>query len=134
MAIVADVGTGATLTFGTSSYATQILSVSYGGFEVPVVDTTYMGTTGYRTYIFGDLKEGGELTVSINYGPDEPIPAGTKETVTLTFPIPAGLTNGATMAFSGGIRGGGFDLPLEDKMTGQFTIKVMDDVTFTDAS
>lgn len=134
MAIVADVGTGTTIAFGTSTYATQLLSVSYGGLEVPLVDTTYMGTTGYRTKIFGDLKEGGELTCSILYGPNEPITPGVKETVTLTFPIPVGGTAGATMVFSGGIRTGGFEVPLEDRMTGTFTVSVMDDVTFADAT
>lgn len=132
MAVVADVGTGSTLTFGTTSYTTQILSVSYSGAEVAVVDTSHFGTTGHRDYIFGDLKEGGELSVSINYGPDEPVPLGTQETVTLTFPIPTGGSSGATMVFSGGIRSSGFDVPLEDKMTGTFVVKVMGDITFTD--
>ena len=134
MAGTVDVVTGFTLTFGTTSYAAEILGVSYDGHEVAKLKTSHMGTTGYHTYRFGDLKEGGELTVRVHFNPNDELPTGTEETVTGTFAVPSGLTNGATMQFLGGIMRGKFDLELEEVMTGEIVVSVHDDVTWADAS
>jgi hypothetical protein len=129
-----DVGTGATMTFGTSSYSADILSISGGEASVPVVDTTHMGTTNSRTAMFGDLVTEGEIEVQIAFDPDEPPPLGTSETVTLTFPIPSGSMNGATFSGTGGISKRTYEVPLEDRITGTYTVSWLDEVTHAVAS
>lgn len=130
----ADVGTGFTATFGTTSYAAEIVSADFDGAEVAVLDTAHMGTTGARTKRFGDLKEEGSVRIRIHFNPNQQPPLGTAETVTFTFPIPSALTNGATAAGQGGISAWSASIPLEDLMSAEFTVTWTDDVTWTDAS
>ena len=119
-----DKGTGTTVAFGTSSYSVNISSISISGEEVPVIDATHMGTTGYREKIFGDLVEPPEVTVEIHFDPDnEPPVSGAVETVTITFPLPAGQTTAANMAGTAKIVSWDNAVPLEDIMTGTYTIK-----------
>jgi len=131
---IVNTGTGATLAFGTSSYAIDKMGITFEGQERAAVDTTHLGTAGYKTYMAGDLVEGGTLTVSCHLDADDPAPIATAaETVTLTFPIPvAGGSAGATMAFTGFVTSFSGDIPLEDRMTATFSVKVADDITWTD--
>src|SRR5690606_32763226 len=121
--MAADVGTGTTITFGTSSYAAEITGVTINGEEVPVIDISHMGTTGTRAKMLGDLKENVTLDVQVNFDPDEPPPIGSSETITVTFPIPSGSTNGATRAGTGAIVSHSEEVPLEDKMTGTYRVQ-----------
>lgn len=134
MAGTVDVGTGLTITFGTTSYAAEITGANFDGANVPVIDTSHMGTTGARTKRFGDLIDEGQVRVQIHFNPNAQPPMGTEETVTITFPIPSGDTNGATAAGTGGITERGMEVPLEDKMVGEYTITWTDDVTWTDSN
>lgn len=83
----ADSGVGTTLTFSASTYAANILSLSWDGISRPVLDTTHLGTTVARTKVPGDLYDSGNLNVTWQFDPSEAIPiTSTAETVTLDFP------------------------------------------------
>ncbi|NBW11863.1 MAG: hypothetical protein EBR82_27905 [Caulobacteraceae bacterium] len=130
-----DVGTGTTITFGTSSsFTPKIRSVKITGPEVPVIDTTNLSTTGTRTAMFGDLKSNTMMEIEYDYNPSLTFPVGVTETVTLTCPIPAGGTNGATISGSGGLQNYDATIPLEDKMTGTLKIQYLGTITYTSAS
>ncbi len=132
---MADSAQGTTITFGTSSYSAQVTSVSRTGNTRTALKTSHLGTTGAHTYIPSDLIEEGQLDVEIIYDPDLPPPlSAVAETITLTFPVPSGLTNGATHSGTGFLIEKNYELPLDDLMVGGYTIQWGDDVTQADAS
>lgn len=65
-------GRGATLTYGTTT-TWLAKTISIGGFDVtrPSIDTSYLGTTGVRTKIGGDLYELSSITAPFFVEPDE---------------------------------------------------------------
>lgn len=64
MAGTAVDGTGATVTFGTSTFAANLLDIDWGGRTRDALDSTHMGTTGTKTYIPADLVDGGEISLT----------------------------------------------------------------------
>jgi hypothetical protein len=64
MAGTAVDGTGATVTFGTSTFAGQLIDIDWGGRTRDALKSTHMGTTGSHTYIPADLVDGGELSLT----------------------------------------------------------------------
>lgn len=134
---MADTGTGATIVFGTSAFTAEIMSMSGNDISRADIDDTHLTTTGYRTYIPSDLLEGGTVEFEFAFDPDSQPPIdGAAETITITFPIPAGDSSGATLAFTGYINNWSWSVPLEEKMTGSATIKVdgKTDPVWTDAA
>jgi len=119
----ADVGTGTTITWGTSSFTANVTGVRKSGESRPSVDTTHMSSTS-RTFMPGDLVDYGSIEVDIEYDPDQspPITAAI-ETFTITFPLPAGQSTAGYLAGTGFITDQDVDIPLEDKMTASFTLK-----------
>lgn len=97
-----DVGTGATLGFGTTGFTANIQSMSWGGIDIEKVPSSHLLTVGGKTYLKADLYDPGDLTVEIQYDPnDRPPFEAVAETITLTYPIPAGGSTGATHAATG---------------------------------
>lgn len=133
-----DVGTGASITFGTSSWVGQILAINQGDKGKGIIDTTVLGTTGgSRTKRQTDLIDEGEVTLEIAFDPDVPpviTVAATGETVTITCPVPTSKATGATYAGKGALNSFSFGIPLEDKMTGSATMTWLGKVTQTDSS
>jgi hypothetical protein len=64
MAGTAVDGTGATVTFGTTGFAPQLIDVSADGRSRDALKSTHMGTSGTHTYIPADLVEGGEFSMT----------------------------------------------------------------------
>jgi len=60
-------GTGATITFGTSTFAAELLDLSWDGRTRDALKSTHMGTTGSHTYIPADLVDGGELSATFHF-------------------------------------------------------------------
>lgn len=110
-----DIGTG--LTFTLSGFTGQIVNVSEGGEEIPVIDFAHMGSTGYREKKFGQLKEPPQLTIEFNYDPANRPAVGLSGSATLTWP------DGATLIGTGAIISREGEYPLEDKMTGTFVFQ-----------
>lgn len=142
MAGEVDIGTGTVVAFGASGLSFQILDVKPPQLKRAAIDTSHMGTPApgsgkfaNRTFLPGDLVDGGEVTLSVHFNPSVVVPAhAVAETITITFPTPAGLTTPATWAFSGFLTGYDPTVPLEDKMTADLTFKVSGPVTVTAAS
>lgn len=130
-----DTGTGTTLVATTSStFTPRIRSIKMNGEEIKVIDTSHLGTTGTMTAMMGDLKSRIKLDVEADYNPSLTYPTGVSETWTLTLPIPAGGTTGATIAFTGALTVHDADIPLEEKMTSNFTIEALGPATRVVAS
>lgn len=127
-------GTGTTVTFGTSAFSAQLLSVDWSGIERESVDTTHMGTTDARTFMGGSLYDPGEIEMEIAFdGDDTPPIAGAAETITVEFgKKSSGSTNGAKWAGTGFVSEFEVTSPLEDKMEATMTVKMSGAITFTD--
>jgi len=134
-----DVGTGATFVFGTVAVALEITSIETSGVSREAIDVTTLATTGGRTFIPGDLYDPGEIALEGFLDPnlgDALITkiGAVKETCTITFPIPAGGASGATFVASGFLTEFDTSTPLEEEMTFSATIKLSDDITWTDSA
>ena len=132
-----DIGTGATLAFGTSTFTPQISEMSWGGIDREMVESTHLGSSNARTYLPGDLYDPGELNLSIFYEPgmDPPVNAAL-ETITLTFPLntASGQASAATLAGSGALTSFSFSVPLEDMITADCSFKFSGVLTWTSAT
>lgn len=137
-----DIGTGTTIAFGTSGFSAQVLDVSGPGLARESIETSHMGTSGpgagqvgSKTFMPADLVDPGELSFEIHFNPDTVPPIHeAAETITVTFPIPAGLTNGATWVATGFVTSYEPSSPLEDKMVASITVKLSGQITITAAS
>ncbi len=121
-------GTGTTVTFGTSGFTGNIMNVSQDGISRPSVDTSHMGTTTARTFTPGDLYDGGEITLSVQWDPaaaTKPPISAAAETITIAF---KGGAN--TAQFSGFVTEYGNDIPMEELMMTEITIKVSGVITY----
>jgi hypothetical protein len=122
---MADVGTGTTIAFATSSFTAEVMNINGNDISRPDINTTHMGTTGYQTYIPGKLVEGGAIEMELNFDPDaQPPIAGVSESITITFPTPAGGITGADVVFTGYVNSWSWADPVEDKMSADVSIKV----------
>lgn len=132
---MADVGTGATITFATSGFAAKIMSFTGPSFERPSIDKTHLADTVSRKFMPGDLYDAGELGIEFQFDPQLTPPiSGAVETVTITWPVPSGLTNAGTWAFSGFMTNYQVSTPLEDLMTASATVKITGSVTIVAAT
>jgi len=124
--------TGATITFGTSSFTANIIdTIDWSGIERAVIETTHFGSTlpssarqvGGRTFIPGKLVDPGELTLQIQYDPTLDLPLGSgdvAETITLT--PPSGMASNPITG-SGFMRSARIGLPLEGLATATVVVK-----------
>lgn len=132
-----EVGTGATVTFVTSGFAANITAVSHSGIERASIQTSHLLTASYHTFIPGDLTDGGELEISFQYdtahaSTNIPPLLGAAETIALDFTGSA--TSGAQVRGSAFLTSMSYDVPLEELITGQFTMKFAGAVTFATAT
>ena len=122
-----DIGTSATVTFGTSAWSFEMIDLSWSGMERNFIDSSHLGTTVARTFLLGDLYDPGALTIQGHLDTDaagNPILTNALETVTLTFP------NAKTYSASGGLQSHELGIPLEDKMGVTAVIKFSGAITF----
>jgi len=122
-----DIGTGSTVTFGTSSFSADILSMDVSGITRESINTSHMGTSAAHTFMPTDLVDNGTLGLEIAWvaGLVPPILTnGAAETVTIAF---AG--SASTWSFSCFQTELGVVVPLEDKMTANCTFKISGAIT-----
>ncbi len=139
---VVDIGTGTTIVFGTSGFTAQILDVNPPNLSRESIPTSHMataapgaGVVGNKTFMPGDLVDPGELTFDIHFNPDTLPPIHkVVETITITFPLPAGMSTPATWAGQGFVTNYDPADPLEDKMTGALTVKMSGGITVVAAA
>ena len=129
------IATGATVTFGTSSFTTNLDSIALGGATREAINTSHMGTTSSHTFSPSDLVDEGTVTLSGHFDPDtEPPKDGASETVTITWPLESGESSNATWAATMFVVGHSFDAPNEDKATASIELKVAGSWTVTAGS
>jgi hypothetical protein len=88
-----DTGHGATVTFGTTSWSGKLVGIPTNlSLTRPPVDITYLGTSGEREYMAGDVSELGQVTLDVAFESATGLPAlgTTPETITITWPLAPG--------------------------------------------
>lgn len=136
-------GNGVTIAFGTTAAygsnltnTNEITGLSIDGITIDPIETSHLGTTGYRTFIANQLKNGGTISVDFQVDADNiPEPLSTTETVTITN-INTDDTNGTagTIAATMFISSLSINYSNDDLVTGTYVLQVCDDITFTDSS
>lgn len=132
------VAKGITVTF--SGFSADLIDIDGPGFERESIDITHQGSGSWREKVPSPFANGKPIVLTVAYngslnGPSlitaNPDPLST---LTLTLPVPRGLTNGAqhsVLAFITDISPTG---SLGEKMTAQVTFEPTGEPTFTAAS
>ena len=103
---MADTGNGAVVSFGTTSFTADIVTI--GGLEVSkdVIEITDLSHTGHKRFIANDLAEIGEVTITAYSDcklPDiaHDYAAAIDEVITITYPTKPGGSSAGTVVFGG---------------------------------
>ncbi len=123
---------------GTETFATvaEVVSISGPSLSMDTVDVTHMESTGtYREFIPG-LKDGGEVSVTLNFLPADATQNATagilkdyNDRVLRNFQIVFPDSGNTTWTIAGYVTAFEAETPLEDKMTASVTIKVSGEPT-----
>lgn len=114
----------------------EVYEVTPPNQQTEEVEVTHYGSEGgYREFIAG-LKDGGEITMNINWIPGNDTDvllrtlhaSGAVRNHRITFP------NTAMLTFPGWIKGFERSSPLDDRLTAAITIRVSGDTDYTDPS
>lgn len=129
-------GHAATLTFATSSYAPQIVSINTPGLTREALSTTHLGTTTAKTFTPAALYDPGELSFTVHVNPDALPPIGAvAETITLDFGDGGSETTPAEWSFTGFITSVGEASVTTDEIIVQdITVKVSGEIIPTAAT
>lgn len=122
-----DTGHGATLTLSVNAGSYKIRRIRLFKESVPVVDISYLGTSGHREVMPGDLTDIDEMEVTILFEAVTGLPAvGGLETVTTTFPLQSsGATTAANIAGTGFVASRTWpELQTNTEMTSVVTIQM----------
>lgn len=116
---MANTGTGATITFGTSAFSARFTMIGGLAEEIPTLDDTDLSSSGYEEKVPGDLKSLEPIECELFWVPGTTSPpVGTVETITITYP------NGATLAGSGfTARKESPELTPDGRLKGRMTIQ-----------
>lgn len=119
-------GHGATLTFATSGYSPNIVSINTPSFTREALATTHLATTGGKTFIPAATVDYGELSFTVQVQPDTLPPiTGVAETITLAFGDDGGGASPADWEFSGFITSvGEASITTDEIITQDITVKV----------
>lgn len=122
------VGTGATITFGTSALVFEILDFQPYSLSRESVNTSHQGTSDWHTKAMKDLVDGGQTTFTCHYKPGLDVSTAlttASETVTITF------ADGETTSFSGALANYTPNYPHQDKPTVDVTVEVLGQPTIS---
>lgn len=117
------VGDGTTITWGSSGFAANIVSVDGPSVTIEPVESTHLGSTGWKSFLASTLKDGGELSLTVNHDAGLSVPTAS-ETITIDW---GGLGN--TWVFSGITTGYTPGASINEIMTATMTIKVTGTIT-----
>lgn len=129
--MAADQGTGTTITFATSSFSADVLSIGGSGASRDAVETTHMGTTTGKTFAPADIEDSGEFSMEIAFLGSLTIPTllgAVAEAITIDW---AGTGTGYKWGFSGFCTSFDVTSSINERMTANVTVKVSGDITIS---
>lgn len=115
---------GTTITFGTSGFSAEIVSVNGQGIQRAVINTSHLGSVNSHSKIPASLVDEGEVQFEFHYDQSQVPPIrGDIETITITFP------DSDTHSGPGFISSWQYGAQIDNKLTGTGTITWADEVT-----
>lgn len=119
------VGDGTTISFGTSGFTGDVVSISGPNSTRAAVDKTHLGSSGWTEFDPSGLVDGGELSLTVHYDPTIVVPiAAVAETITID---PAG--SGQTLSFTGFVISSGHSFAVDEMMGLDMNIKISGAIT-----
>jgi hypothetical protein len=116
----------------------EVLDVTMDGISQPAIDTSSMDTAavtaaqlGNRTAIPARLRDAGTVVINAHYDPDTVPPMGTNASLEVAFAASGLDATGADYTGNAILTDVSFGLPLNDKMTLNYTFKWSGIVTHT---
>lgn len=98
----ADTGHGASVTLTNPAISYNVVSIDVGEDSVADIKKTHLGSTSSHEYAPGDLREEGEVSMTVQMDTDEVLPrSGAVGACTITFPLKPSGTTQATDAGTG---------------------------------
>lgn len=132
--MASDIGTGTTITCSgnaalvTWTAAVEVTNIEFNDiWQREAIDFTHMEVTGGREFKPTDLYDPGTIAVTVQFDSVLVITPVATETITWTITFPAG----DTFICNGFMTKVGMTIPLEDKMTQTFEIKLSGDISGT---
>ena len=118
------IATGVTITFATSAWSANLMSVTHSGNGREAIKTSYQGTTTVDTFVPSKLRDPGSWEIEVQYDPleDPPLDAAA-ETITVAWP------DGEEEAFTGFVTGFEKSGTLDEMVMATMTIKVSGAIT-----
>lgn len=124
-------GIGTTLTFST--FTAEIISLDGFSIQQDSIERTNLASTGgWREFCPG-LKDAGEVSLEINFDPDEDVPHSIEDTLTITWPLPSGATTPATWSCLAHLSSYEPSATLEENLSASVTFKLSGQPTFVDS-
>ena len=124
---------GLSLAFTTNAWTARIVNYSQDGETSDDVETSDLSTTGYRTFIPGELIEGGTYTFLVHVDPTQTrLATGVLDEATIEYPLSVSTnTNPATSVFDCYINSYSESGEINGLIEATLQIKVADDNVFT---
>lgn len=98
-----DTQHGATIALSTDSLTLRVTNISASKSTIPMIDSSYHGTTTNATKIAGDLNELGPITITYQNSPGLAVPTKGTQTLTITGPLPSGASTAEIMSITGNV-------------------------------
>lgn len=119
-------GVGATITFGTSTFTSDLLKLTIPERMREVLETTHLGTAVAKTYKPAQLQTVGVISAEFDHDPAaSDLLLGDVETITIAYPLQSGQTTPAKIQFSGFVtKQGGEEFAVDAKMVTKVDIQV----------
>lgn len=129
-------GTGATISFATSVFTSDLISLTLNEAAREALETTHLGTLVSKTFKPGKLVNVGTISAEFDFNPAaNSLISNPAETITITYPLETGQATAARVTFSGFVTGeGGVELKVDALMRIKVTIQISGSITFTAAT
>lgn len=136
MPTIALEGTGATIQFGSSTFASDLISLTLPEITREAIDTTHLGTTGAKTAKPAKLRNVGEIQAEFDHDPAQlDLTKRDAEQITISYPLLTGQATPTRLVFNGFvISQGGEEMKIDDRMRTKVTIRVNGDITVNAAT
>jgi hypothetical protein len=129
-------GTGASIAFGSSTFTSDLISLTLPEKAREMLDTTHLGTLVAKTYKPAKLKNVGTISCEFDHNPQaDDLVDNAIETITIRYPLLSGQSSPTILTFQGFVtQQGGEEFKVDAKMTTKVTIQVSGDITVTNAT
>jgi hypothetical protein len=133
MPTIALEGTGATISFNTSLFSSDLISITLPESTREVIDTTHLGTTTAKTKKPAKLINVGEISCEFDHDPAAvDLAKRDPEQITIRYPLLTGQSTPTTLVFNGFVSTqGGEEMKVDQRMITKVTIVVNGDITKT---